>query len=125
MFIVTFGPLGEGLKGMGGNADQRRARGAVVGRSADIDGRWPPWALDLVDTVIGGVGSRAVVHAADSCCCFLFLSVLEDSGYMSRAAFLMDGMLAQDRAERQGVHSDADGVWLHGAGRHGFAGAGT
>ena len=24
---------------------------------------------------------------------FLFLSVLEDSGYMSRAAFLMDGML--------------------------------
>ena len=51
-----------------------------------------PWALDLVNTVIGGVGS-VLSFMPQIMLLFLFLSVLEDSGYMSRAAFLMDGML--------------------------------
>lgn len=119
---MTFGPIGEGLKGwvemlindvLAENLLAALASMAVA-----------PWALDLVNTVIGGVGS-VLSFMPQIMLLFLFLSVLEDSGYMSRAAFLMDGMLLQDRAERQSDHSDADGLWLYGAGGHGLAGAGT
>ncbi len=37
---------------------------------------------------------------------FLVLSLLEDSGYLPRVAFLMDSAHAQDRAPREGLHTD-------------------
>jgi len=40
--------------------------------------------------IIGGLGSVLVFHSADSSASFLALSILEDSGYMARAAFVMD-----------------------------------
>ncbi|MFZ5969278.1 MAG: ferrous iron transport protein B [Bacillota bacterium] len=43
----------------------------------------------LVDGIIGGVGG-VVVFLPNIACLFLAISILEDSGYMARVAFLMD-----------------------------------
>jgi ferrous iron transport protein B len=48
----------------------------------------------LVDGVIGGVGG-IMVFLPQILVLFLFLSLLEDCGYMSRAAFLMDKLLVR------------------------------
>jgi len=48
----------------------------------------------IVDGVIGGVGG-VLVFLPQICILFFFVAVLEDCGYMSRAAFLMDRMLSR------------------------------
>ncbi len=48
----------------------------------------------IVDGIIGGVGN-VVVFLPQIVLLFLFLAVLEDSGYMSRAAFLMDRVMSK------------------------------
>ena len=51
------------------------------------------WLSDLmVDGVIGGVGS-VLVFLPNILLLYLFISLLEDSGYMSRAAFIMDRLM--------------------------------
>lgn len=52
----------------------------------------------LAEGVIGGVGS-VLVFFPQICILFLALGVLEDSGYMARAAFLMDKLMS-----RVGLH---------------------
>jgi ferrous iron transport protein B len=52
----------------------------------------------LVDGIIAGVGS-VLVFLPQIALLFLFIGVLEDSGYMARAAFLMDGLM-----RRVGLH---------------------
>jgi ferrous iron transport protein B len=52
----------------------------------------------IVDGAIAGVGA-VVVFVPQICLLFLFISLLEDSGYMSRAAFLMDRLMS-----RVGLH---------------------
>lgn len=53
----------------------------------------PAWTHGLlVDAVIGGVGS-VLEFLPQIIILFLFLSILEDSGYMARAAFIMDRFL--------------------------------
>ncbi len=48
----------------------------------------------IVDGVIAGVGS-VVVFVPQIALLFLFLLILEDSGYLPRAAFLLDNLLAK------------------------------
>ncbi|MBM4016623.1 MAG: ferrous iron transport protein B, partial [Planctomycetes bacterium] len=48
----------------------------------------------LVDGVVGGVGA-VVIFLPQILLLFLFLGVLEDCGYMARAAFLMDRLMAR------------------------------
>ena len=68
--------------------------GAFVS-SAMSDG----WFKDLVvDGVIGGVGS-VLVFLPNILLLYLFISLLEDSGYMARAAFIMDRLM-----HRIGLH---------------------
>jgi ferrous iron transport protein B len=67
-------------------------------------GAWVPASLPLVrslltDGVVAGVGN-VVVFVPQIAILFLFLAVLEDSGYLARAAFLLDRLMA--------------GVGLHG-----------
>ena len=51
------------------------------------------WLKDLViDGIIGGVGS-VLVFLPNILLLYLFISLLEDSGYMSRAAFIMDKLM--------------------------------
>ena len=47
----------------------------------------------IVDGVIGGVGA-VVVFLPQILILFLFIAILEDCGYMARAAFLMDRLMA-------------------------------
>lgn len=73
------------------------AQGAVAGW---VVGLMPAGTLQslLVDGVINGVGS-VLIFLPQICILFLFLSILEDSGYMARAAFMMDRLMA-----RVGLH---------------------
>ncbi len=52
-----------------------------------------PLADLLADGVIGGAGA-VVVFLPQICILFLFIAILEDSGYMARAAFLMDRLMS-------------------------------
>jgi ferrous iron transport protein B len=52
----------------------------------------------IVDGVIGGVGS-VLVFLPQIAMLFLFIGILEDSGYMARAAYLMDRLM-----RRVGLH---------------------
>ncbi|MSU33100.1 MAG: ferrous iron transport protein B [Pedosphaera sp.] len=72
----------------------------VEGVSSALSSAMPPGDLsDLLSrAVISGVGS-VVVFLPQICLLFLFISLLEDSGYMARAAFLMDRLMS-----RVGLH---------------------
>ena len=56
----------------------------------------PPGPLNslLVDGVIAGVGA-VIVFLPQICLLFLFIGLLEDTGYMARAAFLMDRLMTK------------------------------
>lgn len=57
------------------------------------------WIRDMiVDGVIGGVGS-VLVFLPNILILYLFISLLEDSGYMARAAFIMDKVM-----HKMGLH---------------------
>ena len=69
---------------------------AVGGLGDWIAGRMDEGPLRslIVDGVIAGVGN-VVVFLPQIALLFLFLALLEDSGYMSRAAFLMDRVMSK------------------------------
>lgn len=46
----------------------------------------------LIDGVIGGVGS-VIVFLPQILILYFFISFMEDSGYMARAAFIMDKLM--------------------------------
>lgn len=60
-----------------------------------VGGFLPPGAVQslVVDGVIGGVGS-VVVFLPQIALLFLFIAILEDSGYMPRAAYMMDRLMS-------------------------------
>lgn len=68
-----------------------------------VSSTMPPGALTnlLTDGVIAGVGA-VVVFLPQILLLFLFLSLLEDTGYMSRAAFIMDRIMG-----KVGLHGKA------------------
>lgn len=91
MFTATFGAVGEWLKGLVELFFQDIAavwiRGILDMASA------PGWTYSLlIDAIFGGVGN-VVSFLPQISILFLFLSILEDSGYMARAAFIMDRLL--------------------------------
>ncbi len=90
VFFITFGPLGTWLtNGVSGWIDALAswARDGLTNVGASS------WAVSLVcDGVIAGVGS-IISFFPQILLLFLFLSILEDSGYMARAAFIMDKLL--------------------------------
>lgn len=90
MFIITFGPFGSWLSDL-------------VGEGIGLFGAWLGTALTnlgvsyvlvslICDGIIAGVGG-VLTFLPQIALLFLFLSFLEDSGYMSRAAFIMDRLL--------------------------------
>ena len=91
MFAITFGPIGsflsDGVEHLVGDV----FAGAVSQflTAAGV----APWVDSLlVDGVIGGVGG-VLTFLPQIALLFFFLSILEDSGYMARAAFIMDRLL--------------------------------
>ena len=90
MFVVTFGPFGSWLSdGVGGAMDALSAwlAPALAGMGVSVV------LISLVcDGIIAGVGG-VLTFLPQIALLFLFLSFLEDSGYMARAAFIMDRLL--------------------------------
>ena len=92
MFYLTFGPVGtflsDGVEWLVGLLGQAAEAGLNAIHS-------PGWVVALVrDGVFAGVGG-VVVFLPQILLIFLFLSILEDSGYMARAAFLTDRLLGR------------------------------
>lgn len=91
VFFITFGPLGSWMTdGLEALISDRFAPWVAAGlRNLHAS----DWAVSLVcDGVIQGVGS-IVSFFPQILMLFFFLSILEDSGYMARAAFIMDKLL--------------------------------
>lgn len=68
---------------------------AVAGLADLVTGSMAPGPFRslLVDGVISGVGA-VVIFLPQICLLFLFIALLEDCGYMARAAFMMDRVMA-------------------------------
>ncbi|WP_442482624.1 ferrous iron transport protein B [Aeoliella sp. SH292] len=67
----------------------------LVGGAAELLNRWlPEGDLQslLADGVVGGVGGM-LVFLPQICLLFFLLALLEDSGYLARAAFVMDRLM--------------------------------
>ncbi len=74
---------------------------ALVASFGDFVGRYmkPGWVRDLsVDGIIAGVGS-VLVFLPNILILYFFISLMEDSGYMARAAFIVDKLM-----HRIGLH---------------------
>lgn len=91
MFTLTFGSVGttlsDGIEYLFQGLLVPQLKQVLVAASA------PQWVHGLLlDAAIGGV-SGILVFLPQITILFLFLSLLEDSGYMARAAFIMDRLL--------------------------------
>jgi len=90
MFLVTFGPFGSGLQDL--------VAAGLDGFSGWLNGLMEAAGVSRVlislvcDGIIAGVGG-VLSFLPQIALLFLLLSFLEDSGYMSRAAFIMDRLL--------------------------------
>lgn len=91
MFWTTFGPIGQTLKRVlesllqEGVAPQLEALLLTLGTS--------DWIISLIcDGIIGGVGG-VISFLPQIIILFFFLSMLEDTGYLARIAFIMDTLL--------------------------------
>ncbi|MBQ1751550.1 MAG: ferrous iron transport protein B [Bacteroidales bacterium] len=74
---------------------------ALIGWVGDFFGKFMKdgWVKDLlVDGIIGGVGS-VLVFLPNIMILYFFISLMEDSGYMARAAFIVDKLM-----HRIGLH---------------------
>ena len=91
LFVSIFWLAGPIMDAMRSGIDM--LAGYVTNHMAD-----GPLKALLVDGIFAGVGG-VVVFVPQIALLFLFLSILEDSGYLARAAFLMDRLLA-----RVGLH---------------------
>lgn len=91
IFYITFGALGANLTDLVDGLINETFASWVRGMLVQVGAS--DWAIGLVcDGVIGGVGA-VLSFFPQILLLFLFLSILEDSGYMSRAAFIMDRAL--------------------------------
>lgn len=90
MFAITFGPLGSFLNGI---MEMLVAWVDDVSASALAAAHAPQWVRALIaEGVIAGVGG-VLAFLPQILLIFLFMSILEDSGYMARGAFITDRLL--------------------------------
>lgn len=90
IFYLTFGPIGQGLSDL--LAAGIDALGGVCDRALTAYGINPVVQSLIIDGVFAGVGS-VLGFLPIIMTLFFFLSILEDSGYMARVAFVMDKLL--------------------------------
>jgi ferrous iron transport protein B len=91
VFSITFGPLGSLLSESMGLIMEKYI-GMWVFRALKVLGA-TDWLVSLcVDGIIAGVGG-VLSFLPQIALLFLFLSFMEDCGYMARAAFIMDRLL--------------------------------
>ena len=91
IFGITFGSFGSMLTDFVDKLINQDFAGFL--RESLLSVNTKPWAVSLLcDGMLAGVGA-VVSFLPQIALLFFFLSILEDSGYMSRAAFIMDGPL--------------------------------
>lgn len=93
MFEVTFGSVGGALSDYT-NLLVNGAAARFISRTIEAAGA-SPWTRDmLVDGLWSGMGG-VMVFFPQVMLMFLFLSLFEDSGYMARAAFILDRLFVK------------------------------
>ena len=91
IFYITFGAVGSSLTDIVDNLVNVQFAGFV--RDSMISLGAADWAVGLIcDGIIAGLGA-VLSFFPQIFLLFFFLSILEDSGYMARAAFIMDKAL--------------------------------
>lgn len=91
VFAITFGPIGNFLRDGAEWLISDVLSGGLTTFLHNVNAS--EWAESLViDGIIGGVGS-VISFLPQIVLLFTLLSLLEDSGYMARAAFIMDKLL--------------------------------
>lgn len=91
MFGITFGPVGSFLSDLVANLIENNLSVLLESWLTNIGAS--AWLVSLiVQGILKGVGG-VLTFLPQIALLFFFLSLLEDSGYMSRAAFIMDRLL--------------------------------
>lgn len=91
IFYITFGAVGSALTDLVDNLVNVQFAGIV--RDSMVSFGAADWAVGLIcDGIIAGLGA-VLSFFPQIFLLFFFLSILEDSGYMARAAFIMDKAL--------------------------------
>lgn len=113
IFWLTFGVIGSFLSdllsmGIDGLSD-------LTARGLELWGVNPVVRSLVIDGIFAGVGS-VLSFLPLIVVLFFFLSLLEDSGYMARVAFVMDKLLRKNRPVRPKLCADAHRVRMFGAG---------
>ena len=65
----------------------------------------------LIDGIIGGVGA-VIVFLPNILILYFCISLMEDSGYMARAAFIMDKIMHKMGLHGKIIHSFDYGIWM-------------
>ena len=111
VFFIVFGTPGRYLGELLSNAVNIHLAGLI---SAALNGmNAPVWLCRLVSQgLLGGV-SAVLAFLPQLSLLYLFLTLLEDSGLMARAAFLADGPMRGIGMSGKVLHPHAHGLWLH------------
>ena len=100
IFFLTFA-VGDWIKGVlrAGHRRHLLRGGGGAGRAA----RRGRGHLPVVDGIIAGVGT-IITFLPNILILFLSLALLEDSGYMARVAYVMEGIMSRLGLSGQGLH---------------------
>ena len=90
VFFIAFGPIGSFITD--GFVSLIELFFSLIGEGVEAAGM-DPWVTSLINNGFFGGLASVVGFLPQLMILFLFLSLLEDSGYMSRAAFIMDRAL--------------------------------
>jgi ferrous iron transport protein B len=91
IFLITFGPFGTMLSDYMAYFIENILTPGIYTLLESIG--TAPWLISLVcDGIVAGVGG-VLTFLPQIALLFFFLSILEDSGYMARGAFIMDRLL--------------------------------
>ena len=116
VFVMTFNYLGAWLSD--GMTMVVNWVIALIGRGLEVAGVSSVLQSLVVDGILSGIGS-VIGFLPTIVTLFFFLSILEDTGYMARVAFVMDKLLRKIGLFRKKLCADADRIRLFGAGYYG------